>query len=51
MGKASASVVYDSTVDEFAFLPVVKGKPNVEIVAITTDGDIFGRFNSVAVTK
>ena len=46
-GKASASVVYDSTVDEFTgngLFEIVKDKPNVAIVGFTTDGDVFGGF-------
>ena len=53
-GKARATVIFDSTVDEFTdgcMFEKVKGKPNVAIVATTTDGDVFGGFYSVAVTK
>ena len=52
--KASATIVYDSTVDEFThdgLFNKVKGKQNIAIVATTTDGDVFGGFYSVAVTK
>ena len=53
-GKMTASVVYDSTVDEFTdqcLFNKVKGKPNIMIVATTTDGDVFGGFYSVTVTR
>ena len=45
------SVLFDSAVDEFTFLPVVKGKPKVAIVATTTDGDVFGEFFNVVAVK
>ena len=41
-GKSTASVVYDSTVDECTdecIFQSIKGTPNVEIVAFTTEGD------------
>ena len=53
-GKASATVVYDSTVDEFTaecLFQSVKGKPNIALVGFTTDGDVFGGFYSVAVDR
>ena len=53
-GKASATVIYDSTVDEFTddgLFAKVKRKPNIAIVGFTTDGDVFGGFYRVAVTK
>ena len=53
-GKTSATIVFDSTVDEFTdngLFTKVKGKPNIALVATTTDGDVFGGFYSVAVTK
>ena len=53
-GKASATVVYDSTVDEFTdggLFKKVKGKRNIAIVGFTTDGDVFGGFFSVSVTE
>ena len=52
-GKTSAKVIYDSTVDEFTrdgLFNKVRGKPNVAVIATTTDGDVFGGFYSVAVT-
>ena len=53
-GKATATVIYDSTVDEFThdgLIEKVKGKPNIAFVGFTTKGDVFGGFYSVAVTK
>ena len=53
-GKAHAMVIFDSTVDEFTndgLFVKVKGKPNIAVVGFTTDGDVFGGFYSVAVTK
>ena len=53
-GKASATIIYDSTVDEFTddgLFEKVKGKPDIALVGVTTDGDIFGGFYSVAVTE
>ena len=52
-GKTSATVVYDSVVDEFTedgLFNKVKGKLNIAVVGFTTDGDVFGGFYSVAVT-
>ena len=53
-GKSRATIIYDSTVDEFTddgLFNKVKGKPNVALIAFTSDGDVFGGFYSVAVTK
>ena len=53
-GKTTASVIYDSTVDEFTddgLFYKVKGRPNIAIIATTSDGDVFGGFYSVAVTE
>ena len=53
-GKAIASVVYDSNVCPFTdecLFQMVKDKPNIAIVATTTDGDVFGGFYNVAVTE
>ena len=53
-GKASATIIYDSTVDEFTdewLFNKVKGKRNIAIIGFTIDGDVFGGFHSVAVTK
>ena len=53
-GKASATVVFDSTVDEFTrggLFQMVKGKENIALVGFTTDGDVFGGFYSIAVTE
>ena len=52
-GKANATILYDSTVDEFTdngLFNKVKGKLNIAIVVFTSDGDVFGGFFSVAVT-
>ena len=53
-GKARATIIYDSTVDEFTddgLFEKVKGKRNIALVGFTTDGDVFGGFYGVAVTK
>ena len=53
-GKSSATIIYDSTVDEFTggvFYDKVKGKENIAVVGFTTDGDVFGGFFSPAVTE
>ena len=53
-GKARATVIYDSTVDEFThdgLFQKVKGKPNIAIVGFTTDGDVFGAFYGDPVTE
>ena len=53
-GKTRATIIYDSTVDEFThdrLFDKIKGKLNIAIVGFTTDGDVFGGFYSVDVTK
>ena len=53
-GKASATIVYDSTVDEFTdqgLFNKVRGKRNIALVVFTADGDVFGGFYNVAVTE
>ena len=53
-GKARATVVYDSTVDEFTndgLFHKIKGKQNIAVIGFTTDGDVFGGFYTVAATK
>ena len=53
-GKAKATVVFDSTVDEFTedgLFDKVQGKRDIAFVGFTTDGDVFGGFYSRAVTK
>ena len=53
-GKASTTIIYDSTVDEFTgdgLFIKVKDKPNITVIGFTTDGDVCGGFYSVAVTK
>ena len=52
-GKARATILFDSTVDEFTrdgLFDKVKGKRNIALVGFTTKGDVFGGFYSVAVT-
>ena len=54
MCKSSATIIYDSTVDEFiddSLFDKVKGKPNIAVVAFTTDGDVFGLFYSLTVME
>ena len=53
-GKASANIVYDSTVDPFtaqSLFDKVNGISNIALVAFTADGDVFGGFYNVAVTE
>ena len=53
-GKASATIIYDSTVDELSeqgLFNKVRGKRNVALVVFTADGDVFGGFYTVAVTE
>ena len=53
-GKARATIVFDSTVDEFTadgLFDKLKGKRNITIVGFTTDGDVFGGFYSIAVMQ
>ena len=53
-GKASATIIFDSTVDEFCpegLLNKVKGKENTALVGFTKGGDVFGGFYNVAGTK
>ena len=53
-GKTHGTVIYDSTADPFTadgLFEKVRGKPNIALVGFTTDGDVFGGFYGVAVTK
>ena len=53
-GKTYSTVLYDSKVDPFTHDGVfakVRGKPNCALIGVSTDGDVFGAFYSVAVTK
>ena len=53
-GKANATIIFDSDVDEYTddgLFKKVKGKRNVALVAFTADGDVFGGFYNVAVTE
>ena len=48
--KARATIVFDSTVDEFTgdgIFNKVRGKQCVAVVATTTDGDVFGGLYSL----
>ena len=53
-GKATATIVFDSTFDKFTddrqFDNVV-GREDIAFVGFTTDGDVFGAFFIFAVTK
>ena len=52
--KASATIIFDSTVDEFSsegLFDKVKGKRNIAVVGFTTDEDVFGGFYSVPVPR
>ena len=52
--KARATIIFDSTVDEFTddgLFNAVRGKANNAVVATTTTGDVFGVFYSVAVRR
>ena len=52
--KRNATIIYDSTVDRFTadgIFEKVKGKENIAVIAFTTDGDVFGGYYNVAVTK
>ena len=53
-GKTVATIIFDSKVDPFTdecLFEKVKGKSNIAVIGITTDGDVFGGFYSVAVTE
>ena len=53
-GKARATIVYDSTVDDFThdgLFDKIKGKSDIALVGFTTDRVVFGGFYSVAVTE
>ena len=53
-GKTKATILFDSTVDEFTddgLFNKVRSKQNVALVGFTTDGDVCGVFYSVAVTE
>ena len=53
-GKSSATIIYDSTIDEFTdqgLFDKVQGKANIALVAFTADGDVFGGFYNVPVTE
>ena len=49
-----ATILYDSAVDDFTddgIFSAVRDRANIAVVALTTDGDVFGGFYSVAVTE
>ena len=53
-GTHDAAVLFDSDRDEFTgrgFFAAVVARPNVAVVAFTTDGDVFGGFYSVPVME
>ena len=53
-GKSKMTTIYDSTVDEFtddSLFSKIRGKRNIAVIGFTTDGDVFGGYYSVAVTK
>ena len=53
-GLSRATVIFDSTVDEFTddgIFNKTKGKKNVAVIGFTTEGDVFGAFYSRAVTQ
>ena len=53
-GKATATILYDSDVDPFnpnALFNKVRDRPNIAVVAFTTDKNVFGGYYSVAVTE
>ena len=53
-GKTNISIVYDSTVNPFTapeLFQKIKDKPDIAIIALTSDGDVFGGYHSVAVSS
>ena len=53
-GMAHTTILYDSTVHEFTdrgLFNTIQGKPNIAIITVTTDGDIFGGFYTIPVTE
>ena len=51
-GTTTATLLFDSAVNEFTddgVFDAVVQKPNVAVVALTTNGDVFGGFYSIAV--
>ena len=52
-GKSAALPLYDSDVDEFtatAFCDALRGRPDVAVVGVTTEGDLCGAWFSEPVT-
>ena len=53
-GKSNATIIYDSTVDEFTVRGLINKvgmKENIALVGFTTGGDVFGGFYSVGVER
>ena len=53
-GKTRVSVLFDSNENEFtdtALFDVLRNRPNVALVAVTKDDDVFGAFYSTPVSK
>ena len=53
-GKSRTTTIFDSTIDEFTdecLFQKVRDKPNIAVIATTTDGDVFGGYYNVAVTE
>ena len=53
-GSSSATIVYDSNVDSFThegFFNKIQGKRDIAVVAFTTDGDVFGGYYNMAMTR
>ena len=53
-GKANATIIFDSTVDEFTdngLFNKVQEKRNIALVGFTVKSDVFGGFYTVAVTR
>ena len=53
-GKGACSIVFDSDVDRFieaSLFEHIRGRPNIAIIASTSDGDVFGGYYTVAVTE
>ena len=53
-GTSTATTLYDSDVECFsnrAVMDALQGRPNIALVAISTDGDVFGGFHSRPVRR
>ena len=52
--RTASTIVYDSNVDPFkneTMFAKVVDRPNIAVIAFTSEGDVFGGFYSVAVTE